>query len=421
MIKISTCSQTIAALLLVVTLLPGCLKDKVTRTFRIYTPVYKTTDEVRANIKSNSSQNISQPGKLFIRGNYIFLNEVDKGVHIIDNSNPSSPKNAAFIDIPGNMDLAVKGNMLYADLYSDLVTIDITDPMNSQVKSIIPNAFPERRYANGFMADPTKIIVDWVKKDTTVREADTEVYRPWGCANCMMVFNMASYSASPQAASPFGLGGSMARFSIVGNSLYTVNVADLSVYSIKTPEKPKFENRLSVGTGIETIYPFKDNLFIGSMSGMFIYDISNESFPVKMGQFSHLTACDPVIADDNYAFVTLSSGARCSNASNQLDVLDISTLTAPSLVKTYPMTNPKGLSKDGDKLFICDGTDGLKIFDASNVKDIKLTNHVTGFESYDVIAYNNLAIVVTKNGLLQYDYSNIKELRLLSKVSWIDN
>jgi hypothetical protein len=52
----------------------------------------------------------STAGKLFIQGHYIFLNEVDKGIHVIDNSNPAQPRNVAFIDIPGNVDLAVKGN-----------------------------------------------------------------------------------------------------------------------------------------------------------------------------------------------------------------------------------------------------------------------------------------------------------------------
>src|SRR5215831_4974473 len=86
----------------------SCLKDKCYRTYSIYRPVYHTTTEVRANIKSNAPRALERPGKFFVFGNYIFLNEVDKGVHLIDNTNSSAPKNVAFIDIPGNIDLAVK-------------------------------------------------------------------------------------------------------------------------------------------------------------------------------------------------------------------------------------------------------------------------------------------------------------------------
>jgi len=412
--------RAISFLLMIILLVPGCLKDKVTRTYKIFTPVYKTSAEVRANIKSNVSKNITNPGKIFIRGKYIFLNEIDKGIHVIDNSNPAAPKNMAFINIPGNMDLAVKGNILYADLYADLIAIDITDPLQVAVKNVIANAFPERRYANGFVADSNKIITDWVSRDTTVNEDQARNISIQSCINCMMFsYLSASPSSMTQTSLPFGMGGSMARFSIINNSLYTVNTANLNVYSIATPENPVSVNKISLGWGIETIYPFKDKLFIGSNSGMFIYDVTNESSPSKIGQFSHVTSCDPVIADEKYAFVTLRGGQRCSNGSNQLDVLDISSLTAPSLIKSYPLTGPQGLSKDGNSLFICDGADGLKIYDASNVKDLKLINHIKGFETYDVIAYNNLAIVVAKDGLRQYDYSNVNDVRLLSKLGWV--
>jgi hypothetical protein len=148
--------------------LPGCFKDKYTHTYKIYTPEYRTREEVRNNIKSNSPQAIARPGKLFIRGQYIYLNEIDRGIHIIDNSNPASPRNVAFIDIPGNMDIAVKGNVLYADLYNDLVAVDITDPMHAVRKNIVNDAFPYRRYSNGFVADTSKIIVNWTSKDTTL-------------------------------------------------------------------------------------------------------------------------------------------------------------------------------------------------------------------------------------------------------------
>jgi hypothetical protein len=235
--------------------------------------------------------------------------------------------------------------------------------------------------------------------------------------------NYLSFSASADGGSksgPFGMGGSMARFSIVKNSLYTVSDANLNVYAINTPANPVNVSKIAMGWGIETIYPFKDKLFIGSTSGMFIYDVSNESNPSRMGQFSHLTSCDPVIADDNYAYVTLRSGTTCARGSNQLDVLDITSVTNPSLVKSYPMTSPHGLSKDGNTLFICDGADGLKMYDATDVKNLKLTSQQTGFESYDVIAYNKRAIVVAKDGLRQYDYSNPNEVRLLSKLGWAE-
>ncbi|HET9826539.1 MAG TPA: hypothetical protein VFP87_14465, partial [Chitinophagaceae bacterium] len=149
----------------------GCLKDKLTHTYSILVPVYKEKNEVYANIKSNPPSEIQFPGKIFIYGHYIFLNEINKGVHIIDNSDPSDPVAKAFIDIPGNLDIAVKGNTLYADLYTDLVVVDISNPEHTKFIKYIPNVFPERNYINGFISDNTRIIVDWIKKDTTVQMA----------------------------------------------------------------------------------------------------------------------------------------------------------------------------------------------------------------------------------------------------------
>lgn len=419
MTKTFTSFSKITSLLIALFFLAGCVKDNCTQTYTYYMPVYKTSSEVRANIKSNQPKEIERPGKLFIKGNYIFLNEVDKGIHIIDNANPANPKNVAFIDIPGNMDLAVKGNILYADLYTDLLTIDIANPLKIIVKSIIENAFPYRHYTGGFTADKQMIIVDWVKRDTTV-SVDCKGGRMsvWNCSNCM-AFDLANSNTSGQkSSSPYGMGGSMARFTIVNSHLYTVSDNSLDVFSISIPQTPTFTSKLQLGWGIETIYPFKNKLFIGSNTGMFIYDISNPSQPSKQGQFSHVRTCDPVIAEDNYAYVTLRTGTGCPGATNQLDVLDIRDISQPSLVKTYPMANPHGLSKDGDLLFICDGKQGLKVYNASNANSIFLLKQFTGLETYDVIAWNDIAIVSAADGLYQYDYSDVNNIKLLSKTGW---
>jgi len=371
-----------------------------------------------ANMTSNNPREIKHAGKLVVLGKYIFLNEVDRGFHIIDNSNPSSPRSVAFVDIPGNVDLAVKGNFLYADSYTELVTLDITDPLHVRVKKVIEDAFPERRYANGFMGDTSRVIVDWLQKDTTVSyDLNNGNWRA-GCPGCGFAVDMASSFAAPPQNSQIGTGGSMARFTIIRETLYTVGESNMSVYTISSPADPVFSTNVALGWGIETIFPFRDRLFIGSTTGMFIYDVSNPVSPTRLGRFSHVTACDPVIADDKFAFVTLRSGLRCSNAGDQLDVLDVSNLSSPTLIKTYRMTNPHGLAKDGNTLFICDGTDGLKIFDAGDVKNLKLIDHVKGFESYDVIALNKLAIVVAKDGLREFDYSDPANVKLLSSLRW---
>ena len=413
----------IASFLLITVLLSttACVKDscKELHTYTFYEAVYKTKTAVRENIKSNSPRAVENPGKINIRGSYIFLNEVDKGIHVIDNSNPSSPKNIAFIDIPGNMDLAVTGNTLYADLYTDLVAIDISNPASVKLTKVIESIFPYRYWGNGFVGSNNgdQIITDWVRRDTTVTEScDRQNLVFEGRADVFFAAQ-SGLSNSKASASPLGVGGSMARFTIMNDRLYTVGTTNLDVFNIVNVNVPKHTNRLNVGWGIETIYPFRDKLFIGSQTGMFIFNVSNADAPVAAGQFNHVRTCDPVIADDEYAYVTLRSGTTCGGFTNQLDIVKLNNVTDPVLQKTYPLKNPHGLSKDGHLLFICDGEAGLKLFNASDIMNLQLITAIADLNAYDVIAMNKVALVVAKDGLYQYSYANPESIRLLSKIT----
>jgi hypothetical protein len=397
-------------------LLQSCLKDKLTKTYTVYEPVYRTKAEVLADIKSDAPEKITTPGKIYQFANYIFLNEINRGVHVIDNTNPSAPIIKAFINIPGNVDIAVKGNTLYADLYTDMVTIDITDPLHAKLVKLLPKIFPERQYANGFVSDTNKVIVDWTKKEITVK-LDQATNNPLPCMNCVFGNSLPSASGTSAAAPGSGTGGSLARFAVVNNYLYAVNISNLEVIDISNTADPVKKGTIGAGWNIETIYPFKDKLFLGSSSGMFVYNISNPSSPAREGGFAHARACDPVVADDNYAYVTLRTGTFCQGTDNELDVIDIRNMQTPSLVKFYSMTNPYGLAKDGNLLFVCDGKSGLKIFNAGDVMNLQMIKQIPGIETYDVIAGNKKLLLVAKNGLYQYDYSNAGNIRLLSKIS----
>lgn len=409
-------------LLLTAFALQSCLKDNVTRTYSVFEPIYKSKSEVLAEIKSSTPVSIANPGKIYMYGNYIFLNEVNKGVHIIDNSNPSSPAIKAFINIPGNVDIAVKGSTLYADLYTDLVVVDISNPLNSTLQKVVPKVFPERIYAAGFIPDTNKVIVGWTEKIIREKvEGRPQAGRGWISRDVFFSFaSQVGGANSPlaSAAAPVtGIAGSMARFSIVNNYLYAVNRSSLIVLNISTLNDPQVQNTVHIGWNIETIYPFKNKLFMGSTNGMFIFDISNPVAPAREGSVAHFTACDPVVADDNYAFVTLRAGRACQGNSNQLDVINVQNVMAPVLVKTYGLTNPWGLAKDGNLLFVCDGTDGLKVYNSSNVFSLQLLDQVRNIETYDAIAWSNRLLVVAKDGLYQYNYSNPSSLSLISKMA----
>jgi hypothetical protein len=151
---------------------------------------------------------------------------------------------------------------------------------------------------------------------------------------------------------------------------------------------------------------------------MHILDISTPDAPALVSTYAHVTSCDPVVVDDQHAFVTLRSGTLCQGFTNQLEVIDISNLASPQLVTTYAMTNPHGLGKDGNTLFICDGTDGLKVYDASDVNhiDSKMLAHFTSIQATDVIPLNGVLMMMGAEGIYQYNYDNKDEIKLLSVI-----
>ena len=218
-----------------------------------------------------------------------------------------------------------------------------------------------------------------------------------------------------------GQGGSMARFCISGNTLYTVDHFELKLFDITNAEDPVFYDgkTQSLGFGVETIFPMDTLLFIGSQIGMYIYDISKPLFPQKLAFESHITSCDPVVAQGNYAYVTLNSNSTlCGRGNNTLLVYDIQNPKQPQLVKEVDLRSPKGLGIDGDKLFICDK--GLKVFDVKDPKnplwmDDLYSTDVNVEDAYDVIPVNGVLMLVASNGFFQFDYSGDK-LNLLSKI-----
>ena len=152
---------------------------------------------------------------------------------------------------------------------------------------------------------------------------------------------------------------------------------------------------------------------------MLIYDISNAYNPTYISDYWHVTSCDPVVVEGNYAYVTLRAGNLCGEESDQLDVIDISDLTNPSLVRSYSMTEPYGLGIDNTTLFICDGSAGLKIYDASDVLHIA-DNRIATFpniETYDVIPLGGVLMLIGDDGLYQYDYSDLNDIKLLSSIT----
>ncbi len=380
-----------------------------------YVPVYRNWDTIRESIGSEAPRDIIRPGKIFAFGHLLFISEVNEGIHVIDNSDPTDPQNIQFINIPGSLDVAAAGNTLYTDNYTDIIALDISDVYNVTEIGRESNVF--RTNSLGLWFDYTEegVITDWEARDT--------VYE-FTCEEDVWFFDDALGGVLEASSADGGIlvsndaagqAGSMARFALYSSKLYALNEYNLNVFNIDN--EINLENTLDLQWGIETLFPYQNYLFVGANNGMHILDITDPINPSHISTYAHITSCDPVVVRDDIAWVTLRSGNECQGFTNQLDVIDVSDKTQPSLLTSYEMFNPHGLGvTNTDLLFLCDGSDGLKVFDNEDHLDIQLLQHYTGIHAFDVIPYNGKLLMIGEGGFYQYDYTDLEDIHLISHI-----
>lgn len=410
-------------IILIGTVIAGGCKDRFIEIFTANSPTYMAYSDLRLAVKQSAATALENPGKIYFKDQYIFIVEEMKGIHVFDNTNPSNPVNLTYIEIPGNADIAIKGNILYADSYVDMVAIDVSNMAAikevGRVQDVLPYTLPpyDQKYPLAQIDEKKGVVVGWEVKEVR-QEIATYYYPVYRDGGFGKNTDAVSGGGGGVTSNGVGIGGSMARFGIYQNTLYAIDNTTLHIFSITTPETPVFRKDFMAGWSIETMFTVGDKMFLGTQSGMRIYDISIPNSPLYIADFWHMTGCDPVVVSGNYAYITLRGGNACGNNVNQLVVVSIENITKPVELKTYPMEGPYGLGIDGNTLFICDGDAGLKIFDVSD--PLSITKHLIAqfpdIQTYDVIPIKGLLIMIGDDGLYQYDYSNIKDIRFLSKI-----
>ncbi len=411
--------KIVLAIVITSILFTNCTKETCNRVTEVieYNPVYEPMSSLR-NVVVQAPKSITANGKICTYGNFIFLNEVNKGFHIIDNTNPSNPQIVKYVKVPGNIDLIVKDNYLLADNYVDLLTFDITNPTNLQLVNRKENALPYRQYNYGFYDDITKgIITSFTKTFTTKSNVCNQSNSWWERGNSGGVIFMASatFDAGGGKSANGSQTGSLSRFGLLNNYLYVANRYSITPINIANVLQPIVYQAINIGE-VETIYPYKNYLLLGSPTGLFIYNTIDPSMPKYQSMFTHARGCDPVVAYNDKAYVTVRGGGACGGARNTLDVLDISNPTVPISLKTYQMTNPYGVGIYNNKLGICDGTAGFKLYDATTSTNLQLNATIANSKAFDVIMNNNIAILIASDGLYQYNITTSNNPVLLSKL-----
>jgi len=227
--------------------------------------------------------------------------------------------------------------------------------------------------------------------------------------------------ASANGAASTGAGGSTARFTIAGNYLYVVDNLSLKAFDISSNTTPVYKSKTEIGINIETIFPYQDKLFIGSSSTMYIYSLSDPSRPTQLGkaEYTIRMSCDPVVARDSVAYATLRSTGRCGGSQSTLVVYNIKNISSPILMNTVFLTTPYGLGIKNNSLYVCDGQNGIRVFNITNAYDPVRVSEIRASNTtfYDVIPYANILIAQVNDGFILYDIgTNPMQPAFLSRI-----
>jgi len=368
--------------------------------YQVARPLTVSLAQFDAEVVPQDPAPLQEPGKIYAYGSLLLVSEPGKGIHLIDNSEPESPVKIALLPVIGNRDVSIKEGVLYADSLTDLIVMDISDPYNVQQIGRLEDVFDDF-VLFPFEADiveygdvgPDELITGW--------RVETDLRRP---DEVRIDVLFAEEAATRADNSGVGQGGSLARFKIVGQHLYAVTSHYINVFDISDLEAPVEGEQVYAGFDIETIFNQGDMLFLGSRTGMYIYDIADPAFPARVSEFQHGTACDPVVVEGEYAYVTLRGGNDCGATESGLYIVDMTDIEQPVLLTSYPMDEPYGLGYHGSLMFVCDGDSGLKIYDKTDLEALVLLEQFDQPQAYDVIPLDSHLILIAGQKLVQFEY-----------------
>jgi len=420
-------TPTMKRLLLIISalglMLSSC-EDKRLQSYLANVPQYMSYEDLRSSFKVSEEQPLEKPGKIYYKDNYMYINEYQKGIHVVDLSDPENPEKKAFIEIPGNVDISIRNEVLYAESYVDLLLIDVSNPSSplliERLEDLFEYVIPpyDWEYPLDEIDQDLGVITGYEIKKIT-REINHNPY-PWPIYyDYALESSFRGAPTSSAGGNSYGIGGSMARFITYDDYLYTLeSTYKLKVYDISNTSSVELKNEQHLWGNIETVFIADGHLYVGSSNGMHILSLDLPSSPNILSSYTHITACDPVVVEGDWAYVTLRSGNFCGGNQNLLEVIDISDKYEPLRKASYGMKGPYGLGIDNEILFVCEGEYGLDVYDASN----KLTitqNRIASFpdiHAYDVIPLGTFLLLIGDDGFQLYDYSDLQDIQLLGSL-----
>lgn len=411
-------------LLLLGLALTSCLEEACEETvlYQSYLPIYAEPENWRDNTFTYSPpENICEPSGFYVYGDYLFIVDKGTGIHILDNSDNANPRPLTFLNVPGGHGIAARNNILYVNQYVDLLAFSLNDPEQPEFLSRTEEVFVQGSLG-GYDYHTGRIVIGY-EEGTETRTADCgsansgrEIFWQDDVAFFDVTSGNGSFTerlgATNGVPTPetVGVGGSLARFTIAKGNLYAVDDHSLRVFSLEAPGEPEFLQTIDIGWGIETIFPAGDELYIGAQTGMHIFALDDPLDPEFLSTFEHVRNCDPVVVQNDIAYVTTWGGSNCGSQGDQLYIIDVSNPRQPRQLEEIPMRRSHGLGVDGELLFITAGELGVMTFrlEEEGRHLGPQIGHLEDFNAQDVIVLPHKRELIVfgwhQAGIQQYDY-----------------
>lgn len=271
-----------------------------------------------------------EPSSMYLNEGLLYVSDLGSGIHVYVASTGTAPAYRTTIPLQGNGGIAMKDSIIYANTWGSILALRLRADNSVDTVAVV--------YDAGYY-EPTGDYVDY--------------HRGWGCRSV----DYAGESMPTNAASSYAV------FAVIDTFLYHVTGSSLVTLSIANPSRPRTINTTYLNWGVETLFATDRYLFVGSTTGMYIFNRSpNPASPVLITTFAHARACDPVVVRDTIAFITLRSGNACGTAEDAFMAVSVADPTSPVLLDKVQPPSPYGLAVNDTLVYIGNGASGWSLY-----------------------------------------------------------
>jgi len=306
----------------------------------------------------------NETNQLLIEGDRAYAASGYGGLQILDLSDPEDPSPMGAYTIPGlgyAYDVALSGNRAYVAEMWGLRVVDVSSPANLGDPSAELGHYPmENEARHVTVANGYAYVVE-----------DHQGLRILDVSDPQNISQVGFYDATtmaPEAAYDVAVDGPTA---IVAD--YWRGVSRLDVSNPSAPvERGFFAIDTAAGENANTVMASGGKAYAGTCwGGLRLLDAVSPTGLTQIGIYTQTACVSGVDVTGDTAFVVGQSG---------LDLVDVSTPSAPALVGAYDKLDASNVAVAGDKAYVTDLTTGLSVVDVSNpAAPVELGTYEAGY------------------------------------------